>query len=267
MEIRVKEGCTSRGWRHLVGIVVFGLGLACTATAGDLPLTACETCHGDQKYFVQHRGLYQYYQDWLASPHKRAGVTCDECHGGNPDANDADEAHRDILPVTNPGSGLYYRKQPDTCGACHKKQAKQFKESSHYKGLHEHLGTPTCTTCHAAMNRKPYFRDMVRQTCRVCHYENNKEDLPMVAEKANEILHRLNISRGYMNWTRIYYQSKGWPNDSKALVDSLAEQFDAIITSGHNFDLENTDKASINLLAQLKDIYRQVEEEVEKEGE
>lgn len=265
MGMEIEAGHPASAWACLCAPALLLLGAACYA-AGEPP-TGCETCHGDRKYFVQHRKIYQYYQDWLTSPHKRGGVDCDDCHGGDPEAADAADAHRGILPVSNPGSGLYYKKQPETCGECHKKQAKQFKESSHYKGLREQLGTPTCTTCHSAMNRKPYFRDMVQQTCRVCHYENNKDDLPLVADKANEILHRLNISKGYMNWTRVYYQSKGWPGESRALVDSLADEYDAIITYGHTFDLKNTDKASIDLLSRLKATYRRVKQEVQEEEE
>jgi hypothetical protein len=252
------------GRRSIAGIFCLAILLPC-ATAGE-QLTGCETCHGDEKYFVQCRKIYQYYRDWLTSPHKEANLTCDDCHGGDPEATDKESAHQGILPVTDPRSGLYYRNQPDTCGECHKRQARQFKESDHYKGLEDHIGTPTCTTCHAAMNRRPYYRDMVEQTCRVCHYEDNEDDLPLVADRANEILHRLNISKGYMNWTRVYYQSKGWPADSKALVDSLRRDYDAIISHGHTFDLEKTEQASLELLTKLKAIYKLVAEEVEKEG-
>ena len=243
-------------------IVALGVCLMLSdAYAGAAP-GGCENCHGDPKYFVQYQKLFRYYQDWLTSPHQQAGLSCDDCHGGDPTATDMAAAHQGIVPMISPLSGLFYRNQPDTCGKCHEKEATQFKESSHYKGLKQRIGAPACTTCHSAMNRKPYYRDIVEITCRVCHYENNPGELPMVAEKANEILHRLNIAKGYLNWTRIYYESRGWPNDSKALVDSLNRQYGAIITQGHTFDLRNTDQASIDLLVSLKAIYRQTADEL-----
>lgn len=264
MGVRAKGRSSAARWGQLPGVLFVCL-LLPSAVAGE-PSTGCENCHSDQKYFVEYQKLFRYYQDWLTSPHKQGGLTCDDCHGGDPLANDMDSAHKGILPLSDPRSGLFYRNQPDTCGECHNKEATQFRESDHYKGLKDRIGTPTCTTCHAAMNRKPYYRDMVEQTCRVCHYENNKDELPMVADKANEILHRLNIAKGYMNWTRTHYLSRGWPGDSQALVESLGRQFDAIITQGHTFDLENTDQASIELLANLKAIYQETADEVQEQN-
>lgn len=264
MCIRAKGRPSAFRWHHLVGVFAVCL-LLPGAFAGEAP-GSCEGCHGDPKYFVQYQKLFRYYQDWLTSPHRQAGLSCDDCHGGDPRASDMAAAHKGILPVSDPRSGLFYRNQPDTCGECHDKEATQFKESDHYKGLKEQIGTPTCTTCHSAMNRKPYYRDMVENTCRVCHYENNRDELPMVADKANEILHRLNIAKGYMNWTRIYYESRGWPDDSKGLVNSLSRQYEAIITQGHTFDLKNTDQASIELLANLKAVYQRTADQVQEKS-
>ncbi len=68
-----------------------------------------------------------------------------------------------------------------------------------------------------------------------------------------------------MNWTRTYYRSKGWPDDSKEMVESLARTYAAIIAQGHSFDLENTDQASIDLLSRLKAVYQLTEDRVETE--
>jgi nitrate/TMAO reductase-like tetraheme cytochrome c subunit len=262
MMIRNEGRPYAAGWRLVLAALAVWL-FASGVAAEEAP-TGCETCHSDKKYFFEYQKLYRYYQDWLTSPHKKGGVTCDDCHGGDPLAHDKDTAHQGILPVSDTRSALFYRNQPDSCGECHKRQATQFKESAHYKGLKGQIGTPTCTTCHAAMNRRPYYRDLVENTCRVCHYENNPDGLPMVANQANQILHRLNVAKGYMNWTRTHYQFRGWPDDSKDLVDAMSREYDAIITQGHTFDLENTDQASIELLTKLKDIYHRTADELEE---
>ncbi|MGB5742595.1 MAG: hypothetical protein WBM65_09300, partial [Sedimenticolaceae bacterium] len=251
------------GWCRLVSVLLFCGPLPGTVASEGEPPTSCEHCHSDQRNFVQYKKIFWYYRDWLNSPHHLNGLTCDDCHGGDPQASSMEDAHKGVLPVSDPRSQLFYRNQPETCGECHKKETKQFRESEHYKGLKDHVDAPTCSTCHEAMNRKPYYREMVENTCRICHYENNRDGLPMVAGKATEILHRLNVSKGYMNWTRIYYQSQGWPGDSKKFVQSLSRKYNAIIAQGHSFDLENTEQASIELLTELKAVYRKTADEVE----
>jgi hypothetical protein len=255
------------GWYCLVGVLLFCGPLTGPIAGEGETQTSCENCHSEQRNFVQYKKIFWYYRDWLNSPHHQNGLTCDDCHGGDPTASDMQEAHKGVLPVSDPRSRLFYKNQPETCGECHKKETKQFRESEHYKGLKDHLDAPTCSTCHAAMNRKPYYQEMVENTCRICHYENNPDDLPMVAGKATEILHRLNVSKGYMNWTRTYYRSKGWPDDSREMVESLASSYAAIIAQGHSFDLENTDQASIDLLSRLKAVYQLTEDRVEKDSE
>ena len=249
------------GLRHCL-LGTLAVCLSASASAGDS--TSCEDCHSDPKFFVEYQKLYRYYQDWLSSPHRRGGVTCDDCHGGDPAAPEKVDAHEGVMPVSDPRSGLFYRNQPETCGECHKKESRQFEQSEHYRALVNQHGAPTCSTCHSAMNRKPYYRDIVENTCRVCHYENNDDDLPPVADKANEILHRLNIAKGYMNWTRTHFQAMGWPGETRQLVKSLTDKYQAIITRGHTFELEDTEQASIDLLSRLKAVYRQTEEEVQR---
>lgn len=256
-------------WQCLVGLLLF-LGLlpgAAVAEAEAKPPNSCVTCHSDRNFFVRHKKLFFYYRDWLKSSHYLSGMTCDQCHGGNPLANTMQDAHQGALPVSDPASRLFYKNQPETCGECHENEAEQFKLSKHYKNLRDELGAPSCSTCHEAMNLSPYSHEIVENTCRLCHYENNKEGLPMVAGKASDILHRLNISKGYLNWTRLYYRSKDWPGNSKQLVASLARAYDAIVTQGHSFDLENTEQVSVDLLSRLKDVYRQTEDRIEQNGD
>ena len=77
-----------------------------------------------------------------------------------------------------------------------------------------------------------------------------------MAEIAHEILHRLNISKGYLGWSKVYYESKGWPEDTKQKLANLEERYHDILATGHSFDLERSDEASVELLADLKIIFR-----------
>jgi len=225
----------------------------------------CENCHQDPKYFVEDKKIFNYYRDWLHSPHKQADLICSDCHGGDPHVTEKSAAHQGVFNVTDPRSKVNFRNQLDTCGKCHEKESRQFKESHHYRRLQKgeavagvHIHAPVCSTCHLAMNRKPYYKSIVEHTCRICHYENNEDDLPMVARETDEILHRLNVSKGYLSWTQLYYNSKNWPGNSKEEVKHLRSQYQTIVCDLHSFNMRTTEHSSIELLANLKRIFAKV---------
>ncbi len=233
--------------------------LSMLLAAAPLPATAntCETCHSQNKFFSQNKRIFDYYQDWLTSPHRDAGITCEQCHDGNPEKSDKHEAHAGVQGVSDPSSRVFYRNQPETCGKCHAPVVEQFTHSAHYKALHNEVAAPNCSTCHRAMNRKPYFHDIVEKACRSCHANTITADQERpVVDLAHEILHRLNIAKGYLGWTTVYYESKGWPDDTKQKLASLREEYHDILATGHSFDLQKSDRASVELLAELKIIFR-----------
>lgn len=242
-------------------IVLVTLWLASSLGYAKAETSSCENCHKDPKFFVENRKVHQYYQDWLTSPHKAAKLACNDCHGGDPKKNEIEEAHRGVFSTSDPRSRMFFRKQPKTCGECHTMESELFVQSHHYQGLMDQAGAPTCSTCHRAMNRRPYYRTIVENTCRVCHYENNDDQLPLVADRAEEILHRINVSKGYLNWSTLYFRSKGWPNDSKATIDALEAEFHEILSVVHRFDLKKSDRASVELLTKLKLLYQQASEQ------
>ncbi len=58
--------------------------------------------------------------DWLLSKHSGAGISCDTCHGsGHTTREDVAKAQRPL---------------PETCGTCHNKQYKQFRNGKHSLG-------------------------------------------------------------------------------------------------------------------------------------
>ena len=65
-------------------------------------------------------------------------ATCQDCH-------DSHEISRN----DSPNSLIYYRRQAETCGACHDREAREWAQSVHGKavaaGSHD---APTCTGCH-----------------------------------------------------------------------------------------------------------------------
>lgn len=217
----------------------------------------CEDCHSDPDFYVQSRKIHTYYQNWIKSPHKEAGLSCNYCHGGDASTADKQTAHKDILHVTDPKSRLYFKNLPETCGNCHADKLKQFKQSKHYKALMADTVAPSCTTCHSAMNARPNYRDILEKSCRTCHNEENAPSIPLVADRAGEYLHRLSIARVYLGWTKVYYESQGWPLNTKQEVGNIAGKYDEAVTRVHSFDLIKMDESSNEILVTLEAMFKE----------
>jgi nitrate/TMAO reductase-like tetraheme cytochrome c subunit len=217
----------------------------------------CISCHQQPDFYAQYPKLHKYYQQYLVSPHQQAGVTCDDCHGGNVSTDSANKAHVGVLPMNDKRSTLYYQEQPATCGQCHADKRAQFIQSKHYAALMDQRAAPTCSTCHPAMSRRPELRSIVLNACRNCHGEGNSENLPLIADQAEDVFSQLNIAGGLLGWTRIHYESHDWPNDSEQHVRDLEKRHGEIITGVHQFDLQQTETATIGLLADLRNIFNE----------
>ncbi|MEN8133651.1 MAG: cytochrome c3 family protein, partial [Pseudomonadota bacterium] len=230
------------------------------ALPGNASGNGCVNCHKDPIFRLHNYKLYMYYQDWLTSPHNEAeaGVTCNDCHGGDPKASDKQAAHQGVLNPSDPRSTVFFKNQPKTCGTCHEAVAAQFTKSKHYAAVNNFGAAPNCTTCHRAMNKKPYYHSIVDTTCRTCHWQ---QDVNSVSERMEEILRRLNISKGYMGWAALYYDSKGWPGNSRQLLDDYQKQYHDILAKGHSFNLLSSDRDSAVLLSNLKKIFEGAWEE------
>ena len=215
----------------------------------------CIDCHSDPDFFVQDRKLYSYYQDYIKSPHSEAGLTCDYCHGGNAQAADQESAHKEIPQLTDTASKLYYKNLPETCGSCHTDKLAQFKQSKHYKALMSDKLAPSCATCHSPMNPRPDYREIIDKSCRNCHNEKNAPQIPLVADRADDVLHRLSIAKVYLGWTAVYYASMDWPGDSQQQVDDISREYSAAVSRVHSFDLCKMDESSDQILTKLTDIF------------
>jgi len=167
-----------------------------------------------------------------------------------------------VLDPADPDCRLFYKNQIETCGKCHPQVAKQFATSKHYKALQEDRFAPSCTTCHGAMNKRPDYVEVVRVTCDQCHNGGIVgKRVPQVSERADEILHRLNISKAYLAWKEFYYKSNNWPEGTKSKIDSMRKAYHDILANGHSFNLLQTNDESIDLLTRLTNRFKHVWEE------
>ena len=237
--------------RLTLGFALLGL-FAALPAASQPTDNSCIDCHQDATFFAQYPKLHEYYQQWLASPHRQVGVTCDDCHGGDSATPNMEKAHVGVLPMNEKRSSLHYQNQPDTCGQCHRDKKQQFIQSKHFAALMDQRAAPTCTTCHPAMSRRPELRNIVLHACRNCHGEGNSENLPLIADQAERVFTQLNIAGGLLGWTKIHYESHGWPDDSQQSVRDLEDRYRWILNRVHQFDLQQTEDSIVAILEELR---------------
>ncbi len=164
--------------------------LAGSARAADPPQTSCTACHFDTEIF---EGAAQELRQKLAEDvHAKAGLSCHDCHGGNPDpAADADAA-MDATWAANPYRGAPERgATPGFCGRCHSDpeymkrfdpaaridQEQEYRTSHHGEALAQgDARVATCVSCHGGHGilrvgdpRSPVYPLRVAETCAGCH--------------------------------------------------------------------------------------------------
>ncbi|MDH3519949.1 MAG: cytochrome c3 family protein [Myxococcales bacterium] len=240
------------GWRRLAAaFAALLLGLPLGAGAAS-PATedSCATCHSDPELLVTNKKLYEYYQQWQASIHKEEGVSCSDCHGGNPRSNDKTVAHGKGVASSDPDSGIYYQAIPETCGACHDDILEGFSKSNHFRHLvtkkQEKQG-PTCVTCHGAINVDILTVNSVQESCARCHNETRGIH-PEIPEKAHRLLNRfLSIHRFYR-----YISTNAEPEEAKAFFGEIDVKLRKLSVTWHTFDIAAVEQQTGDVLAVLK---------------
>lgn len=253
-----KLGCARDLWWHARHVTIVLLLVSTAGVSGGLGAdsNSCDDCHSDPGFFARDKTLFHYYQEWLKSQHKSAGLTCDQCHGGDSTAASKALAHRGMLPHSDPESPVSYRNQPTTCSRCHAEVARYFENSRHYKVLNANGNAgPSCATCHPPMVRTPNYLELVQQACMHCHYADNPDKLPLVVDEFSEILHRRVIAKSYLGWMSFHFESQNWPNRSRQRVAELESLYHDVVRGSHDFDLTDADERSADLLARVKSAF------------
>lgn len=147
-----------------------------------VPVNFCLQCHGDIE------------EQTAGSIHTQQGISCSDCHGGDPTIDDMDLAKA-------PGTGFIGK--PDkkqivaTCGGCHADiermnfygiptdQLARYKTSHHGRALLEkgNMDAAACTDCHGSHHviavsdpNSPVFPLNLPKTCSRCHSDKKLMD-------------------------------------------------------------------------------------------
>ncbi|HSB09281.1 MAG TPA: multiheme c-type cytochrome [Blastocatellia bacterium] len=145
------------------------------------------------------------FLDWRASQHAAAGVTCDQCHGGDPNARNAAKAHGGMPPPSNRNNKLHEQNAPETCGSCHRAVANAFVESVHFERLKGSELGPSCINCHGHMASSAARRSFEGESlCTFCHNTVNgllpqRPDIVMKAKSTLDAITRTSYMVGWIN--------------------------------------------------------------------
>ncbi len=165
---------------------------AIVLSAQDLAPTSCTLCHGDPDMFEEEEVAI--LADFGKSAHSAAGLSCHDCHGGNPDPRLADDLEAAMDPDYAPAPYVGAPQRialPGFCGHCHSDpsfirrfrpdaridQEEQYWTSRH--GVALVAGDPnvaTCTDCHGTHDilavgnpDSRVYPTRVGETCGHCH--------------------------------------------------------------------------------------------------
>jgi nitrate/TMAO reductase-like tetraheme cytochrome c subunit len=156
------------------------------AQTGSEPV--CIQCHDAEMMKPAFRKIPA---EWRQGWHHQNGVSCHDCHGGDPtDAAMAMSPQRGFVGTPK------YQGVPEFCGKCHVGILKNYIESGHGKALKASGSGPNCVTCHGAHDIQKANIDIINeQRCSQCHsYERArtmKQALFTTERKIQDIEHAL----------------------------------------------------------------------------
>lgn len=203
----------------------------------------CIECHSRPGFRVTDKKLYKYFRDWELSIHAQEGVTCFDCHGGDPESSIKEKAHgRDIKQLLTP---VKYERISATCGRCHKKNAENYKKSKHYRVLTKEgrlHPTPTCVTCHGSINTSIPKSESIASICSHCHNAVT-ENHPENPEIASYLVERLSFINSYFR----YLISKGVLEKSPDFSKTVDVELSELAQLWHTLDLDKIEDKTLHI--------------------
>jgi cytochrome b6 len=171
----------TRGPRRSMPLLLFAAAALLAVTAADAAETSCTICHAGKAEAKAFAG----------DVHASVGLSCHDCHGGNPDPALGGDLAAAMEGVTVPKRTAV----PEFCGRCHSSaefmrrfapaarvdQVAEYWSSGHGKQLRKGEDrVATCIDCHSVhgIRRRtdpdsPVHPTHVAETCRHCHSNSN----------------------------------------------------------------------------------------------
>ncbi|CAG1006414.1 hypothetical protein METP3_03811 [Methanosarcinales archaeon] len=198
-------------------------------------------CHED----IIRKKASDNFQQWSDSGHSSYFVTCDACHGGNPDINTEAGAHSPMKNITDPESPVYYKNIHETCGKCHSTEWEHFKNTMHYQRLSAEKRAPSCVNCHQPHSFKVLKASEITTLCSVCHNQKDQiasanvpNDAKFALEKADELKEDIRLAENFISEAK----AKGRDiTSAQNDLDKAKSVLNDVPSLWHSFDLKDFD--------------------------
>jgi nitrate/TMAO reductase-like tetraheme cytochrome c subunit len=130
----------------------------CVAAVALAEEPVCIQCHSGQE-----GRLAAPVAEWRSSVHAANGISCNDCHGGDP---------TDFAMAMSPDRGFIgapdYTKVPQFCGRCHVGVAAEYSKGAHGQAIEE--GAAQCVICHGDHAIQRASLDLINEeSCSQCH--------------------------------------------------------------------------------------------------
>ncbi len=171
----------------------------------------CLDCHTSELVKSEYQAIPG---EWRKSWHYQNGVSCQDCHGGDPK-----DAARSMTPESGFVGVPKPREVPEFCGKCHIGIMENYLESGHGKALKATGRGPNCVLCHGSHNvQKATLNIINEKLCGVCHKYDRAKDMKasllLTEQKINDIDHHLKTLKAGLIATE---------NEDKVLFQTQAE--------------------------------------------
>ena len=147
------------------------------AVPAQMPETVCLQCHGKQAgRFGAPVGA------WRSSIHAANGISCHNCHGGDPS---------DMAMAMRPERGFLGAPKestiPEFCGRCHVGVKEDYLASAHGRALGR--GGPQCVTCHGNHAVQRATPDLINpKDCTRCHEYGRAEAIKSAVAETDRMI-------------------------------------------------------------------------------
>ena len=206
-----------------------------------------------------HQGLTEpnqkkMYLKWDNSPHEKAGVFCNDCHGGDPLSSDKLVAHKSA----NFGEPALEKMSPkninEVCGNCHLQVYREFRKSVHGENQESGHLAPTCGDCHYELQGRTIAHSQLNDFCGKCHRMTGKEasfflafDAVRYKELSDETRKTIETARKMLDY-QLALKKKTISEDNIALAGKLLTISEVSLhnaaTSWHRFQAEEIHQQS-----------------------
>ena len=245
-------------------VIFFAVGsfFTLTVSAGATG-NSCVDCHSKREFITTNKKLYTYYQRWEKSVHAHEGVTCIDCHAGDPAKVDKKSAHgldRKGDNVTL--SAVYYSRIPDVCGKCHHAIVANYKKSKHYQYLTKddllEMRGANCVTCHDMGMSVADGNNLMPKaiaSCKICHNYKTR-NYPDIPARIQVVLQRYaEAKRIYSNLITQHQNDNKLPQQIKR---RYANSLVSLVDNLHALRLDKVETDSSRLLAAMKDVRKKL---------